>query len=318
MATLHEFTFPSSDGVHAVHAMEWLPDEAPRAVIQLVHGISEYVGRYDAFARFLCGHGFAVCGHDHLGHGLTAEPEEYGFLGAKDGWSFLARDVRALRELEGRRHPDLPYFLMGHSMGSFVTRTYLIQWPGTVDGAILSGTGQETPLLVGLGKALSSLFCALRGPNSRSGLITSLSLGGYNRQFRPNRTDNDWISRDESVVDAYTADPLCQFVPTVGMFRDMMGGLQFISDRTQLARMDPATPVLFLSGDKDPVGSCGKGVEKVAGFFREAGCTDLTVKLYPGGRHEMLNEINRAEVFEDALAWLEAHLPGHGFSASHA
>ena len=310
MTTLREFTFPSSDGVHQVHAAEWTPEKAPRAVVQLVHGISEYSGRYDAFARFLNYHGFAVCGHDHLGHGRTVSgPGEFGFLGQRDGWDHLTLDVRALRELEGARFPGIPYFILGHSMGSFVTRTYLIRWSGTVDGAILSGTGQEPPLLVGFAKLACSVLCALRGPNSRSRFITSLSLGAYNRQFRPNRTPNDWISRDQAIVDAYNADPLCQFVPTVGMFRDMMQGLRFISDRANLSRMDPNTPVYLFSGDRDPVGSCGRGVEKVAGFFREAGTTDLTVKLYPGGRHEMLNEVEREQVFADVLSWLEGHMP---------
>ena len=160
------------------------------------------------------------------------------------------------------------------------------------------------------GKAVSSLLCALRGPNTRSSLVTSLSLGAYNRQFRPNRTDNDWISRDEGVVDAYCADPLCQFVPTVGMFRDMMGGLQFIGRPANLTRMDPETPVLFFSGDHDPVGNNGSGVKRVAALFRAAGVRDVTLRLYPGGRHEMLNECNREEVYADVLAWLEAHLPG--------
>lgn len=310
MANFRTFSFPSSDGVHTVHAVEWTPDGPPRAVVQLVHGISEHMGRYDHFARYLAGHGFAVCGHDHLGHGHTAAgPEEYGFLGEKNGWDHLARDVRALSDAERARFPEVPWFLMGHSMGSFVARTCLIRWPELADGCILSGTGQERAPLVAFGKAVSSLLCALRGPNTRSGLVTSLSLGAYNRQFRPNRTDSDWISRDEAVVDAYCADPLCQFVPTVGMFRDMMGGLQFIGRPANLTRMDPETPVLFFSGDHDPVGSNGRGVERVAALFRAAGVRDVTLRLYPGGRHEMLNECNREEVYADVLAWLEAHLP---------
>lgn len=311
MANFRTVSFPSSDGVHTVHAVEWTPAGPPRAVVQLVHGISEHMGRYDHFARYLTGHGFAVCGHDHLGHGHTAAgPEEYGFLGKENGWDHLARDVRALSEAERTRFPEVPWFLMGHSMGSFVARTCLIRWPELADGCILSGTGQERAPLVAFGKAVSSLLCALRGPNTRSSLVTSLSLGAYNRQFRPNRTDNDWISRDEGVVDAYCADPLCQFVPTVGMFRDMMGGLQFIGRPANLTRMDPETPVLFFSGDHDPVGNNGSGVKRVAALFRAAGVRDVTLRLYPGGRHEMLNECNREEVYADVLAWLEAHLPG--------
>lgn len=310
MVNFREFSYPSSDGLHQVHAALWTPAErATRGVVQLVHGISEYIGRYDDFARFLAEAGFVVCGHDHLGHGKTAGgPDEYGFLGEKDGWDHLAWDVLALRSRMDAQFPGLPYCLMGHSMGSFVARTYLIRWPGTVDMAILSGTGQESAPLIAFGKWAASLVCALKGPNSRSGFITSLSLGAYNRQFKPNRTNADWISRDTAVVDAYVADPLCRFVPTVGMFRDMMGGLQFIGNPKNIANMDPHTPILLFSGDKDPVGSCGKGVKKVADAFRKAGVTDVTLTLYPDGRHEMLNEVGREQVYEDVLHWLEEHL----------
>ena len=314
MADRREFTFLSGDGVHQVHGVAWYPQGEPRGVVQLVHGISEYILRYDPFARFLTDHGFLVVGHDHLGHGKTArDPSEYGFLATKGGWDLLAGDVRTLRVETGERFPGVPYFLLGHSMGSFVARTYLIRWPGTLDGCILSGTGQESASLIALGKALCTLIARVRGPQAVSGLVTALSLGAYNRQFKPNRTDADWISRDEAVVDAYMADPLCTFFPTVGMTRDMMEGLQFIAKPDQLARMDPDTPIFFFSGDQDPVGGNGKGVEKVAAWFRQAGVREVTVRLYPEGRHEMLNERNRQEVYADVLAWLEYHLPPYRF-----
>lgn len=148
----------------------------------------------------------------------------YGFFAPENGWSLAARDVRSLRELEGARHPDLPYFLLGHSMGSFLTRTYLILWPGTVSGAVLMGTGQEPAPLIALGRRAAALECRRLGPRGVSPLVHSLSLGAYNRRFRPNRTASDWLSRDPAEVDAFLADPLCQFRPTVSLFRDMMGG----------------------------------------------------------------------------------------------
>lgn len=302
-----EFSYPSADGVHAIHAAEWLPDQRPpRAVVQIVHGVAEYVERYDHLAQFLIAHGFLVCGEDHLGHGRTVTDGKYGYFAKKNGWSLVARDIRRLRELVGEKYPDVPYIILGHSMGSFLTRTYLIRWPGTVDAAVLSGTGQESPALVGLGKALANVVGAIRGPEHVSELVYDLSLGSYNKPFRPNRTPSDWLSRDETMVDADLKDPLCSFKPTVGMFRDMMGGLQFIADPKNLARMDKDTPVYFLSGDHDPVGSMGAGVRKVERLFRDAGCKDVTVKLYPDGRHEMFNEINRQEVMEDLLGWLES------------
>ena len=295
--------------MHSCNVSLWTPDGEPRAVVQIVHGVAEYAGRYDHFARFLAEHGFVVCGEDHLGHGKTVNDGKYGYFAKKDGWTLVTSDVRQLRVLMGERCPGVPYFLLGHSMGSFLARTYLCQFPGTVDGCILSGTGQEKPALVAAGKAVANMVCALKGPEAVSGLIDQLSLGAYNKQFKPNRTSADWICRDEAVVDVYLKDPFCTFKPTAGMFRDMMDGLQLISSEQALSRMDPRTPVYLFSGDQDPVGSNGEGVKKVYGFFKDHGTADLTMKLYPGGRHEMLNEINKGEVYADVLAWLEKHLP---------
>ena len=304
MTEFTEFTFPSKDGVHKCHASLWTPENEPRAVVQIVHGVADYMGRYDHFARYLADHGFVVCGEDHLGHGRTVDDGKYGYFGKKDGWMLVTADVRQLRRLMGEKYPGVPYFLMGHSMGSFLSRTYLCAYPGTVDGCILSGTGQEKAAVVAAGKAVSSVVCALRGPDA----VSPLSLGSYNKQFKPNRTTADWICRDEAVVDAYLKDPFCTFEPTAGLVRDMMGGLQYISSEKALSQMDPSTPVYLFSGDRDPVGGNGEGVKKVYGFFKDHGTADLTMKLYPGGRHEMHNEINKGEVYADVLAWLEKHI----------
>lgn len=309
MQTEQEFRFPSSDGIHSCHARVWLPEGTPRAVVQLVHGVSEHIGRYDRFARWLASHGYAVCGHDHLGHGKTAaEDGSFGRFPKYDGWTLVTADVRALRERMGADYPDLPYVLLGHSMGSFLVRTYLCRYPGTVSGAVLSGTGQESALLVNAGKLLCDLTCALRGHTHFSPLVYSLSLGAYNKAFQPSRTANDWLSRDEAVVDDYLADPHCAGKASVGLMREMMGGLKYISSRRALSQMDKTTPVYLFSGDRDPVGQMGEGVKKVFGYFKDAGCTDVTVKLYPGGRHEMLNETNQQEVWADVLTWLEEHV----------
>ena len=195
----------------------------------------------------LAQHGFAAAGHDHLGHGLTAGGK-FGYFGPKNGWDLVARDIRRLRELEGEKHPSLPYVILGHSMGSFLTRTYLIRWPGTVDAAVLSGTGQESAAAVASGKSLAGTLCKLRGPDHVSKRLNDLPFGSYNRAFKPNRTTSDWLSRDEAAVDAYLADPLCGFLITAAMFRDMMGGLQYIASEEGLANMDPRTPVYLFSG----------------------------------------------------------------------
>ncbi len=305
------FRYPSCDGEHQIFVRRWAPTEGePRAIVQIVHGISEYIDRYTGVARFLADHGFLVVGGDHLGHGRTASgAEEYGFFREKDGWHTVTGDVRALRVLMGEQYPHLPYFLLGHSMGSFLARTYLIDWPGTLTGCVISGTGQEPAPVVAAGKALAALVCKTSGGRTHSKLIEQIAFGAYNKNFAPARTRADWISRDEAVVDAYMADPLCSFMPTAGMFRDMMEGLQYIAKPANLSQMDAATPILFLSGDRDPVGRNGKTVMDVVGFFHQAGCEDTEVHLYPGGRHEMLNETNREEVCADLLTWLEGKLP---------
>lgn len=170
------FHYPSARDGCSIHALEWAPEGPPRGIVQLVHGISEHIGRYDETARFLAEHGFLVCGGDHLGHGRTVTDGSYGFFAPENGWTLAARDVRALRKLEGAHHPKLPYFLLGHSMGSFLTRTYLILWPGTVSGAVLMGTGQEPAPLVALGKRISALECRRLGPRGVSPLVHTLSL----------------------------------------------------------------------------------------------------------------------------------------------
>ena len=186
MVIKQEFTFPSSDGVHTVAAAWWRPEGPPRGVVQLVHGISEHIGRYDSFARFLAEHGFAVVGHDHLGHGRTARnPLEFGWFADRDGWKHVVKDVRALRERVGAEYPGLPCFLLGHSMGSFVVRGYLMFWPGTVDGAILSGTGQEPPATVAAGRALSALLIRLKGPRATAPCWTPSLWGGTTASLSP-------------------------------------------------------------------------------------------------------------------------------------
>lgn len=304
MANIQEFYYPSVDGVHQIHAVLWLPDNRkPKGVVQLVHGICEYAMRYDSFARFLTEHGYAVTANDHLGHGKSVNnSEEYGYF---TEWTDLVRDVRTLQQKIHGSFQDLPYFMLGHSMGSFVTRTYLIDYPNGLTGAILSGTGQESALSVAAGKCLTGFG----DPHKVNRLFSKLSIGAYNQKFAPTRTTADWICRDENVVDTYLADPLCNFSTKAGMNHAMMCGLQYIGDKRNIAKMNLELPIYFFAGDRDPVGAMGAGVKKVARWFREIGMKEVTVKLYPDGRHEMLNETNKTEVYQDVLAWLDTHLP---------
>ena len=307
----NEFTFPSADGKTSIHAVEWLPEgAAPRAVLQIAHGVSEYILRYEPFAAFLTGQGFAVVGHDHLGHGGSVAPGAVPlYFGPKGSWDHVTADIYTLRNLAGRRFPGLPYFLLGHSMGSFLARTYLIRYPGTVDAAVLMGTGQMSSALVSGGLAVAAAESLRIGEDQVSALVEKLSFASYNKVFAPNRTAFDWLSVNEENVDAYIADPLCGGMATIGLFREMLRGIRFIRSTENLRRMNLNTPILFISGEMDPVGDLGKGVLAAAASFERAGMRDVSVKLYPGLRHEILCETERETVYRDVCEWLLSKMP---------
>lgn len=310
MSVNQEFRFPSADGATTLYGRIWVPDHgAPKAVLQLVHGIAEHIGRYDRFARFMSDHGYLVCAEDHLGHGNTPEnAEDLGYTADKDGWVKMTDNVRALHERITPQYPGIPYFILGHSMGSFLTRSYLIRYPGTVDACALLGTGQQPESVLKAGLAACRLEQIRLGKRGRSKLLQSLCFGAYNSQFKPNRTESDWVCSVDEVVDAYIADPFCQVMPTVTLMRDMLTGIRFNQQAENLAKMDKTTPVFFLSGDQDPVGSNGKGVRAAYQSFLDAGCSHVRLKLYPGGRHEMLNEHNWQDVYDELLSWFDQQI----------
>ena len=307
MSQITDFYFPSSAGLCPIHARQWLPDHAPYAgVVQLLHGIAEHIGRYDAFARFLNRHGYIVVGNDHLGHGASiSSPENLGYFADRDGWMHVSNDTSTLQIMTERQFPGLPYVLFGHSMGSFLTRTYLIRFPGTVSAAVLCGTGQMRRTTLAAGRAAAAAEALRLGRHGRSPLLSMLAFGSYNRAFRPNRTPFDWLSTSEETVDAYLADPLCGFDITTGLFLDLMDGIAFIRNEANLARMNPATPVYFIAGGLDGVGENGAGVRRAYLSFRKAGMRHLDIRIYPGMRHEILNETARSLVYEDVLSWLQ-------------
>lgn len=294
-------TFPSSTGVMLDYRL-WLPQEQPRAVIQLVHGMAEHIDRYDETARALSGNGFAVVGHTHLGHGPTAQMK--GYFAEKDGWQHLIEDVHLLRQRTQQQFPGVPYLLLGHSMGSFVVRCYIMRYADGLSGAILSGTGFFPKAVALAGLTVARLVCLLGGEKKPSKLINSIAFGGSNKLFQPARTEHDWLTRDEAIVDDYEADPCCGFIFTGGAYRDFFSGLNRL---TSVRGVPASLPVLLFSGEKDPVGS-GDGVNKVAQQLRTSGVRQVDVKLYPDARHEMFNELNRQEVWQDVAAWVNQQL----------
>ena len=306
MSRMSESTFLSSDGKTQLYYREYLPEGEAVGIVQLVHGIAEHIARYHAFASFLADHGYIVVGHDQLGHGKSSLNENtLGFFSEKNGWDDAVKDIDALHDIIAERFPGKPYFLLGHSMGSFLARTYLILNRTGLDGAIISGTGQQSPALVTGGRLMSALEMRRHGVTYKSDFLNNMAFGSYTKKLTDVRTPADWLSRDPAVVDEYIADPLSGFVPSAGLLHDMMCGIDFISKPKNLAKMNKNLPVLFISGDCDPVGEQGRGVRRAYKAFRKAGMTNVSMKLYPGGRHEMLNEINKEEVYQDILQWLD-------------
>lgn len=305
MPSFQDFYFQSSTGRTSIHALKCVPDSKPRAVVQIAHGIAEHIDRYRPFMEFLADNGFVAAGNDHLGHGKSIRvPEEQGFFAEKDGWWRVVDDMDKLHDIMSKEYPELPYVLFGHSMGSFLTRTYLIKHPDKYDGVILSGTGHQSPALVLGGNAAASVMAKLNGAMGDGAKLDSLAFGTYLNKIENPRTKFDWLSRDAEQVDKYIADPLCGFVGKIGLYRDMMQGIKFITDKKNIAQMNKEKPVYFMSGNGDPVGDYGKGVERAYNAFCDAGLHDVFMRLYPGGRHEMLNETNKEQVYQDILSWL--------------
>lgn len=297
-----------SKGAGRIHGCRWEPEGTVKAVVQIVHGIAEHVVRYDDFARYLNRQGILVVAEDHMGHGQSIGKggiEGY-FHG---GWFTAVEDTYQLLQDTKAEFPEIPYVLFGHSMGSFMTRTLLCRYPDSgITAAIICGTGWQPafalPALIGACDGI----CKKNGETSPSPVLQKLAFGGYNKKVEHPRTEFDWLTRENKIVDSYMADPLCGFTPSAGLMRDMMKGIRYIEQPGSLSWMKKDLPVFFIAGGDDPVGNYGKGVRQCAAAFQKAGMTDVTTKIYPLCRHEILNEINRQEVYEDVLNWIWKHI----------
>lgn len=303
-------TFTTPDGIE-IWGYTWFPDTdiGIKGVLYICHGMAETAARYERFANVLCHGGFIVYAHDQRGHGLTAgSVENIGYIAEKDSFGCLITDLHQMNGIIRKNHPAIPVFLFGHSMGSFVCQGYIQQYGNEIDGLILSGTNGKQGLLLYAGVLVARAEILFSGRKKRSPLLNGLSFGSYNNAFKPYRTSSDWLSRDEKEVDAYIANPFCGSVFPSGFYEDLVLFLLAIQKAKNIRNIPTNVPIYLVSGDKDPVGGAGKGVTLLYETYQKHGVQDLSMKLYPGARHELLNETNRDEVMNDVLCWLTSHV----------
>jgi alpha-beta hydrolase superfamily lysophospholipase len=303
------FTFNDTKG-DKVFVYKWLPDEDKpvKAVVQIAHGMAEMGSRYERLALALTNEGYAVYANDHKGHGKTAASlDNVGYIG-KAGFHGMLLDMKHLTDIIKSEYNHLPLFLFGHSMGSFLTQGYIQEYGDQLQGVILSGTNGYPGPTINAGILLAKGIAKLYGEKHRSKALNVLVFGSYNKDFKPIRTPFDWLSRDEEEVNKFIIDPFCGTLFTASFFRDFFLFLKEIHDPDRLRNIPKELPIYLLSGDQDPVGEQGEGVKRLVKIYHDLHIEEVFCRLYPGGRHEMLNETNRDEVTSDLLAWLNGKI----------
>ena len=306
----NEFYYPSRDGNTEIHTIEWKPKGDVKAVIQLCHGMVEYIDRYDDFAEFLSDKGYYVVGNDHLGHGKSVQSRnDYGFFQEKYGNACVIGDMHTLRTRTKEKYPDVPYFILGHSMGSLLTRQYIQMYGQGLYGAAIIGVVADQPMpLIKVGKGFCKMIASVKGWHYRSKLVDYMAVGHFNNAFKPARTRADWVTSDQKKLDEYVSDPLCSFTFTVNAFYHMFSGMEKLVKKESAYLIPKSLPMLVMAGEEDPCGNFGKGVRKVYEKYKKAGIKDIELRLYSGDRHELINETDRAQVYEDLLSWFDKHL----------
>lgn len=307
MIKKEEFYFGSRDGEHKLYAARWIPEaEKPVCILQIVHGMTEHIGRYEEFALAMAKKGILVVGDDHLGHGHSVpEGEPMGYFCKEDGATVLVRDEHRLKKITQEQYPGIPYIILGHSMGSFILRNYMMRYGNGIDGAIIMGTGMQPKYAVRFGWLHASLMCILLGPKHVCKAMDRMLFGVYNSKFTAGPEDSGhWVSVNIENVKAFQADPFCNFVFTANGFKTLMQLILNLYDKEKLAQMPKNLPVLFVSGQDDPVGDFGKNVETVFHSFEALGMENVQIKLYPGDRHEILNEADKDQVYGDIYRFI--------------
>ncbi len=296
-----EHAFKSSDGAKIFYR-RFLPDGNVKAVLQIFHGMAEHSARYADFANYLTDNGIAVYVSDHRGHGRTiTDKKDYGVWPHRDEWWRIIGDLKQLKDIATNENPDIPYFVMGHSMGSFLARTFITKYSTELSGVIISGTGTNPTAVLRLGKMIAGIACTFEGGRSKASLLDKLSFGSYNKGYS---SPYHWLSRDDAQVRKYIDDDLCGGLFSNSFYRGFFKGLIYINKHSSGELINKNLKMFFVSGDKDPVGNCGQGVENAVEFYRDLHIANIQLKLYSNARHEILNEINREEVYSDLLKWI--------------
>ena len=310
MIVKKEFTFLSRNGTDNCHAISWAPEDGNiKGVFQIIHGMREYTDRYNDFATFLAEQGFLVVGADHLGHGKTAKTEkDLGYFGEGDIPTILVRDAHRLKKIIQEQNPGKPYFIIGHSMGSFVLRKYLTLYRKGINGAILIGTGSTPSGMTRFGIMLSSFLKVFQGDRHRSNLIDKIAFGSYNKKVPDVSTPSDWLTENAEAVKVYREDPYCMYIFTLNGFKGMFKLINHACNPKYLSVIKKDIPILIMSGKLDPVGDYGKGPEKVYNQYIKAGMTNVELKMYDDMRHEVLHSCRKQEVYDYMLNWLNNHI----------
>ncbi len=301
----NEFFFPSKDGVTQIHAVEWIPEGEVKGIYQMCHGMVEHIERYDKFAKFLAENGYYVVGHDHLGHGKSVVNQECkGFFHIERGNECLIEDIHQLRRMTEEKYPGLPYFIMGHSMGSFLVRQYIGKYGEGLAGAVVMGTGDQPEMILHAGKFLCKTLALFKGWKHRSKLVNDMSIGSYAKVFANLTDGTSWLCKDPEIVKAYADDPMCGFIFTISAYYHMYDGMLRMKQQEAAGKVPKNLPVFFVAGADDPVGGAGKLVENVYKQYVDCGMKNVRIKLYEKDRHEILNELDKEVVYEDILNFL--------------
>ena len=305
-----EFKFRSANNDVDVRAVQYIPQGEPKAILQITHGMVEFIDRYEGFAEYLCDRGFLVTGNDHVGHGGSVNKEaDWGYFGF-DGNNVLLKDMYELTCITKEAYPDKPYFLLGHSMGSFYARQYLALHGEELTGAIIMGTGHEPLYKVRAGMTMCRMMAMIKGWDYHWDFIDKISFGAYNKRFEPARTRADWLSKDTELVDWYVNEPRCSFTFSLNAYYYMFEGIANLHERDLLEQIPKDLPLFFVSGQDDPVGSFGEEVQAAVDSLRDVGVKNIEMKLYPDDRHEILNETDKEVVYEDLYKWMDQYIKG--------